>query len=96
MPFVLKHRITSEIFACRLVNVYSIPYYGVKYWDDPSQAEAEAAAMLKAHGAGEEDDWTVAEIGEHQLKLCNVRLANDENRKIFMDKNGGISAVRPS
>lgn len=96
MPFVLKHQKTAEIFACRLINHYDLPYFGVKYWDDPKQAEEEAADFLKGQGAQEPDAWEVLEVEEHRVKLFNVKLANDENRKIFLDGEGRITVSRHS
>lgn len=96
MPFVLKHKKTAEIFACRLLNHYDLPFYGVKFWTDPRQAEEEAEEFIKTHLAGDAGEWAIVGIEEGRLKLLNVKLANDERRKIYLDEQGSITVTRPS
>lgn len=87
MPFVLKHKQSSFIYTGMLVNNYKIAFYGVKFWEDPAEAERDAPEFL----AGEQLDaahWELIEVEEHTLKLMNVKLANNPRRRITYADDG--------
>ena len=88
MPFVLKNRYTSEIYACEMLNNYQIHYYGIKSWQWKDEAEAELAAFLDVQGVTETEEWELLEIEDHKLKICNVKLKNDMQRKLYWDNEG--------
>jgi hypothetical protein len=82
MPFVLQHSVTSEIYTCRLVNHYDLPYYGTKFWSSEEEAQA-YPAFLKEQGIVDASLWKLVEISEQQLKVCNVKLKNDPINQLF-------------
>jgi len=88
MPFVLKHRLTSEIFACPMLNNYQIPYYGIKSWTLIEEAETELASFLNSQNIQTSDDWALHEVEDNELKLFNVKLKNDPERKLYLDEQG--------
>lgn len=94
MPYALKNKKTSELFSCTLLNVYDLPYYGVKLWEDRESAEAEARAFLREKGVEEPSEWEIAGLGEHQAKLCNVKLNNDPAKRVYLTDDGRIVAQR--
>ncbi|TMV48464.1 hypothetical protein FE783_18285 [Paenibacillus mesophilus] len=94
MPFVLKHRASSELFACGLVNRYELPYYGVKDWDDEAAALGERESFLAAREVGDPADWDVVELEEMKLKMANVKLRNDPANRLFLDDGGAFRVVR--
>jgi len=94
MPFALKNKTTSELFSCTLLNVYDLPYHGVKLWGVREKAEAEADAFLAEKGALEPAEWEIVSLDEHQAKLCNVRLGNDPKKRVYLAEDGGIVAQR--
>ncbi|MEW9697628.1 hypothetical protein [Paenibacillus sp. SI8] len=85
MLYVLKHNSTSQIFTSTLVNQYGLAYYGVKFWHDRSDAEAEMEQVLQQAGmlAPAEIEWNILELEEGEMKLCNVRLRNDPASLLF-------------
>ena len=84
MPFVLKHRETSQIYACTMLNAYDIPYYGVKAWMGQTDLSANADVFIQANGL-KSDEWEPLEVGENRLKIMNVKLKNDPSLDIYMD-----------
>lgn len=94
MPFVLIHRETSEIYACPLINNYDLEYYGTKFWENQQNAAQEADTFLASRGVGSPHPWEIAELDEHRLKMCNVKLGNDPSKKLFLGVDGQISAIR--
>jgi hypothetical protein len=88
MPFVLQHQATSEIFTCRLINNYNIPFFGTKFWDNPYEAEKEIDVFLKAQQVELTEQWKLIEVEEHQLKLFNVKLGNNPAKSLFLDDKG--------
>lgn len=92
MGYVLKHRQTGELFSCMLVNVYDLPYYGVKVWEDQETAMEEYPSFLAECGIGELGDWEVTELEDEQVKLANVKLSNNPNRAVFLLENGKLEA----
>lgn len=90
MPYVVRNKLTDEVFACMLINTYDIPFYGAKFWDDPDTAQAEKETFLQEQNVASPIDWEVYEVEEHTLKLLNVKLANKPSRKVFIDVNGQI------
>ena len=90
MPFVLKHKQSSFIYTGMLVNNYKIAFYGVKYWETPAEAEREAPEFI----ASEQLDpaqWDMIEVEEHTLKLFNVKLANNPQRRVTYASDGTIT-----
>lgn len=77
MPFILKHKATGLVFTCMLVNHYQLPYYGTKFWDTREEAEQQYESFLMSQHEEEPKDWSLMELTENQLKLCNVKLKND-------------------
>jgi hypothetical protein len=96
MPYVLKHRETSQIYTCMLVNHYELAYYGVKFWSDEAEAAAreEAAAWLAAKGVADADAWDVVRMDEATMKLGNVKLKNDPANELFLNAEGRPVAER--
>jgi len=92
MPFALKNKATSELFSCTLLNVYDLPYHGVKLWGDREAAEAEAEAFLAEKGVEAPADWEIVSLDENQAKLCNVRLNNNPSRRVYLTEEGRIVA----
>ena len=92
MPYALKNKETSELFSCALENIYGIPYHGVKLWEDREAAEADAPSFLVERGACDPWRWEVVGLDEHQAKLCNVKLNNNPNRRVFLTEEGRIDA----
>ncbi|RAV04143.1 hypothetical protein [Paenibacillus sp. YN15] len=93
MYYVLKHKETGEIFSCSQKNVYDFMYHGVKSWEDEDAAEAELGLVLAEHGYDEPSNWEVFLIPEeHTLKMCNVKLANNPAKRIFMLPDGRLEA----
>lgn len=81
MPYVLQHKGTGEIAAAFLRNTYDLDYWGALWWAIPEEAEA---AMER------NSDWTVLHVADSRLKVINVKLNNDPNRRLFMDEQGSI------
>lgn len=88
MPFILRHKPSSEIFTCHLINNYNIPFFGTKFWDYPFEAEKEYIPFLETHQVGQTEEWELVEVEEHQLKLFNVKLNNNPAKSLFLDVNG--------
>lgn len=94
MPYVLKHKQTGEIYSCTLINIYDIPYHGAKSWEDAETAEEQYAGFL--HERNEDANaWRLSEVEDSRMKMFNVKLNNDPNRRLFMDQDGRIT-VRPT
>jgi hypothetical protein len=87
MPIVLKHKETSQIFTCLLVNHYRLEYYGTKYWNDIEEASGQYVEFLDGMG-DVADDWELLEIEDSQMKIYNVRLKNDPTYDLYLDENG--------
>lgn len=92
MAYVLKHKETSEIFSCTLINVYDLPYHGVKTWEDSAAAASELGQITAAAGHDQPSLWEVMQLEENRLKLCNVKLNNDANRRVFLLSDGRLEA----
>lgn len=92
MMYALRNKLTGELLACSQVNGYRLPYFGILQWEQPP-GEAEAADGLKRAGREAEPmaDWLPAELSEHQAKMANVKLRNDDRRQVFL-KDGMIVA----
>lgn len=50
MPYVLKQKITQQIFTCTQVNHYGLAYYGVKFWPELEEAEQQFPEFSSQHG----------------------------------------------
>lgn len=90
MPYVLKHGASSELFACGLVNRYELPYYGVKDWDEETDAQDERESFLAARGVDDPEVWNVVELEEMKLKMANVKLKNDPANRLFLEDSGAF------
>lgn len=88
MPYILRNHTTEEIFTCTLINIYDFPYHGTKFWEDQLTAKAEAEPFVKGSEVANPEDWELIEVDEHQLKLFNVKLKNDPNRALYLNKEG--------
>lgn len=83
MPYVLQHKETEQIFTCTLVNHYGLAYYGVKFWMEPEEAEAQASQFLESQQAADPSHWQVIEMEENEMKICNVKLKNSPLLQLF-------------
>ncbi|PYI56291.1 hypothetical protein [Paenibacillus flagellatus] len=90
MPYVLKHKESAELYACKLLNSYELVYFGVKAWDDEGTAAGDRIPFLAARGTGDAESWTVAEIDEMKLKMANVKLKNDPSNRVLLDEDGTL------
>lgn len=90
MPFVLKNQVTSEIYACKMLNNYNILYYGIKSWQWKDEAEAGASLFLQEQAVDKSEDWVIIEVEDNRLKLFNVKLKNDPKRKLYLDDSGTV------
>jgi hypothetical protein len=96
VPYVLKHKDSSRIYTCTLVNNYKLAYYGTKNWDYEEDAAAEAQPFLQAQQAADSEAWELLELTENQLKMCNVKLKNDPRLSLYWDEAGGSLRVSAS
>ncbi|MFM9327454.1 hypothetical protein [Paenibacillus mesotrionivorans] len=93
MYYVLKHKETGEIFSCSQKNIYDFMYHGVKSWEDEDTAAAEMASVLAGQGYDEPEKWEVFDLEEeHTLKMCNVKLANNPAKRLYMREDGRLEA----
>jgi hypothetical protein len=91
MYIVLKHKETGEIFSCSQKNIYDFMYHGVKSWEDEDTAAAELETVLAEHGCDDPWNWEVYDLKEeHTLKMCNVKLANNPAKRIYMRDDGRL------
>lgn len=81
MPYLLRNHETGEIAAAFLRNIYGLDYWGARWWAAADEAEEAAAGN---------PDWFVLHITDSRLKLLNVKLNNDPNRRLFLDEEGSI------
>lgn len=81
MPYVLRNKESGEIAAAVLKNIYDLDYWGAQWWADLGEAEQAAARH---------PGWEPLQVTESRLKIMNVKLNNDTNRKLFMDEQGSI------
>lgn len=90
MPFVIKNKLTAQLFSCELINIYSIKYIGVKNWEFREEAEREMDAFLQMHGVEAVSDWELFELNEHQMKMCNVKLGNNAKKRVYITELGTL------
>ncbi|MNP44257.1 hypothetical protein D3C76_1381100 [compost metagenome] len=91
MFYVLKHKETGEIFSCSQKNIYDFMYHGVKSWEDEDTAAAEMGTVLAEHGVDDPLNWEVFDLEEeHTLKMCNVKLANNPAKRLYMLADGRL------
>lgn len=97
MPFVIKHTETLRLYTCTLVNGYRLPYYGTKYWDDEEAAQTGYRDFLSTQGESELETWSLLELTENQLKMCNVKLKNDSRFTLQWDeeKQSAVASISP-
>ena len=96
MPFVLRHRDSQEIATATLINNYNIPYWGAKVWESMADAELEKADFLNSIEVNdaEHDTWEFVEVEESKVKMMNVKLNNQSNRRVHMNEQGQLSVVK--
>lgn len=90
MYYVLKHTETGEIFSCSQKNVYDFIYHGVKSWEDEETAAAQLGALLAENNVDEPGKWELFAVEEHTLKMCNVKLANNPSKRVFILADGRL------
>ncbi|OCT13732.1 hypothetical protein A8709_19315 [Paenibacillus pectinilyticus] len=83
MPYVLQHKETGQIYTSTLVNNYGLAYYGVKFWMELEEAEAQALSYLETQSAPELSRWQLIELEENEMKICNVKLRNSAQLQLF-------------
>lgn len=90
MPYVLKHKKTSQIFTAIMKNAYDLPFYGAKAWNTLEEAEDERAAFLDEQKVSrdEQANWEPWHIDEQQQKIFNVELNNNPKKRLFVDEKG--------
>jgi hypothetical protein len=88
MYWVIQHKVSGQIFSCKLINGYDMEYYGVKNWNDRDTALTELPDFLKLRGESEPDEWALCEIEEMPLKMLNVKLNNNPAKRVFIDSQG--------
>jgi hypothetical protein len=98
LPYVMKHKETSKLYTCTMINGYRLPYYGTKNWEYEEDASAGYTEFLISQGETDIESWELLELSENQLKMCNVKLKNDPRLMIHWDevKQSGIASVSPS
>ena len=84
MPYVIKHKLTSEIYTCTLINIYDFAYHGVKVWDTFDAAQAQFASLLLEQGMDKLWDWEIHELTENQTKMGNVKLNNNAAKRLYL------------
>jgi hypothetical protein len=90
MSYVIKHKLTAELFTCTLINIYDFEYHGVKVWDTSDAAQAEFASFLLERGVEELWDWEVFELTENQTKMGNVKLNNNAAKRLYLNAQGKL------
>jgi len=91
MFYVLKHSSTGEIYSCTMINQYDIPYFGAKSWDDADAAREQYRDFLQ-HNQEDPEQWELLEVEENRMKMFNVKLNNNPQRRIVLDADGRIIA----
>ncbi|WP_438444583.1 hypothetical protein [Gorillibacterium sp. sgz5001074] len=92
MPYVLQHKDTGELFSCFLTNIYDFRYYGVKVWEDREAAQAELGTITAEHGYDQPWEWEPVELGEDRVKMGNVKLNNNPDKRIYLTPEGKLEA----
>ncbi|WP_052339279.1 hypothetical protein [Gorillibacterium massiliense] len=93
MPYILRKRATGEVFTRLMRNVYDLEYYGAAAWETNEAATAALSEMEDNEDAPEA--YEPVAITDNQLKLCNVKLNNNLNLRLFLEDDGKLS-VRPA
>ncbi|MCZ8515994.1 hypothetical protein O9H85_27055 [Paenibacillus filicis] len=91
MPYLLRQTQTGEILACVQRNIYRLDYYGVKWWEREEEAEAAREDTLAELGYEDAYLWRPLHVEEHRLKLCNVKLKNNPDLVLYMNREGALS-----
>jgi hypothetical protein len=81
MPYVIRNKVTGEIAAAVLRNIYDLDYWGAQWWDNAEEA---------GQAAAERADFEPLQVSDSRLKLLNVKLNNDPSRRLFLDDQGTI------
>lgn len=92
MLYVLRHKETSQILSTTLRNVYDLAYHGPVFWDNRREAEQTCESYLNEQNVdhGDHENWELIEISQDQLKRCNVKLNNEQDKTLFMGENGKV------
>ncbi len=94
MIYALRNKLTGELLACQQVNGYRLPYFGILQWEQAPDEVEVADAMKRANRDAESfADWAPAELSEHQAKMANVKLRNDDRRQVCL-QDGALVANR--
>ncbi|MBW7456021.1 hypothetical protein ACFOLF_01455 [Paenibacillus sepulcri] len=94
MPIVLRHRHTGEIACGKLRNMYHFDYYGALWWENEETAEEQMQQGLQDAGYEDVRDWDRLEVKEERLKIFNVKLNNDGQRRLILDRDGLIFVLK--
>jgi hypothetical protein len=94
LPIIGRNRITGEIAAGFMKNVYQFTYYGAWWWDNEEKAEAAFEKDLAELGIANPGEWEAVEISEERLKLLNVKLNNDPRRRLYVADDGSLTIGR--
>lgn len=92
MPYVLRERSTGEIAAAMQKNQYNFDYYGVYWWSEEEEAEANRDAILTAGDDERHTAWDIIRVDENKVKLMNVKLKNNPAYRVVMDREGRLNA----
>ncbi|WP_166244532.1 hypothetical protein [Paenibacillus turpanensis] len=91
MAFVLKHKESGQIAAAVQKNSYDLGYYGVGWWHSEEEAAEAKERFLQSAGCSDPESWLFEQVDEHKLKMFNVKLKNDPQRKVFLTEAGQIA-----
>ncbi|WP_205516320.1 hypothetical protein [Paenibacillus sp. SYP-B3998] len=58
-------------------------YYGVKFWNEREVAEEQMLQVLQSEKILDTKEWSIIELEEGEMKLCNVKLKNDPELLVF-------------
>lgn len=98
MPYVIKHATSGTILSCVQRNGYKLAYYGILLWEQQLPGTREISEALAEAGitpsdeAGNVSDWEPLELSEHEVKMANVKLRNDQRRVVYY-RDGVIGVV---
>lgn len=93
MPFVARQKTTKDVLACSQINRYDFAYFGLKIWEDAEEAAAEYASLLLEQGMDDIWEWEIIELDDKQLRLGNVKLNNNPQRRLRWDEPGQWTVV---
>ena len=91
MPYIGRNRLTGEIAAGFMKNVYQFTYYGAWWWENEEKAENDFETDLAKLGIKDSGQWEAIEISEDRLKLLNVKLNNNPRRVLKIGDDGSLT-----